>query len=87
MKKYSFVEYLAAMEGENFDVLEPKYLTWAKDFVTYLMGVLHTEFHHGDCTKAACSCPFCSLEGNLEDYKEYYFNTEQWRKERGLELH
>lgn len=33
--------------------------------------------HHGDCTKLPCTCNLCFLEGILEDYRKYFFNTKE----------
>lgn len=79
-KKYLFVEFLAAMEGDDFDVLEKSWLDHYQRFVDRIPEMLQT-VHYGDCTRSCQTCDICLLEGFLKDYREYYFNEDKWRKD------
>jgi putative lipase involved disintegration of autophagic bodies len=76
MSKYTFVEFIAAQEGEDFNVIEPDNLEWAKRFVGY-MGMCSNLIHIGDCTKENVSCILCVYEVYLKEYREYYFSQEE----------
>ena len=73
--KYTFVEFIAALEGDDFNVIESSNLTWAKGFVES-MGNVSDLIHEGDCTKQNISCPLCVYEIYLKEYREYYFNEQ-----------
>ncbi len=75
MSKYTFVEFIAAQEGDDFNVIEPSNLTWAENFVKY-MGDVGNLFHIGDCTKQNHTCTLCVYELYLKEYREYYFQLE-----------
>jgi hypothetical protein len=75
MSKYTFEEFIAAEEGDDFNVIEPNNLKWAKGFVKS-MGDSGNLIHFGDCTKQAISCPLCVYELYLSEYHQYYFSTE-----------
>jgi hypothetical protein len=75
ISKYTFVEFIAAQEGDDFNVIEPHNLTWAKSFVKG-MDDIGNLVHHGDCTKQNISCPLCIYELYLKEYREYYFNKQ-----------
>ena len=75
MNKYTFVEFIAAQEGDDFNVIEQDNLDWAKGFVES-MGRSGKWIHEGDCTKQNVSCPLCVYELYLKEYREYYFSTE-----------
>lgn len=75
MSKYTFVEFIAAQEGDDFNVIEPSNLTWAESFVKY-MGDVGNLFHIGDCTKQNHTCTLCVYELYLKEYREYYFQPE-----------
>lgn len=79
-RKYTFVEFIAALDCDDFDVLEDSWVKWAEQFVTHLNSP-DSNYHHGDCTKQPVSCYLCVMETLLKDYREYYFNEEEWRKE------
>jgi hypothetical protein len=78
--KYNFVEFIAALDSKDFDDIEPSWLKWAEELVEDYPRLLNAG-HHGDCTKSAISCNLCVLESLLTDYRKYYFNEEEWRKE------
>lgn len=78
--KYTFVQFVAALESKDFDDIEPGWLNWAEGLIDKYPKMLN-EVHHGDCTKSAISCNLCVLESLLEDYRNYFFNEEEWRKE------
>lgn len=75
MSKYTFVEFIAAQEGDDFNVIEQDNLDWAKGFVES-MGRSGKWIHEGDCTKQNVSCPLCVYELYLKEYREYYFSEE-----------
>jgi hypothetical protein len=79
--KYKFNEFLAAMESDDFDIIEESWLEWANKFISSIPNVLMTDYHGGDCTKMPAPCPICVYETLLTDYREYYFDEENWRKE------
>jgi hypothetical protein len=75
MSKYTFIEFIAAQEGDDFNVIEPSNLTWAESFVKS-MGDISNLIHEGDCTKQNISCTLCVYELYLKEYREYYFQPE-----------
>ena len=75
MSKYTFMEFIAAQEGDDFNVIEQDNLDWAKGFVES-MGRSGKWIHEGDCTKQNVSCPLCVYELYLKEYREYYFSEE-----------
>lgn len=75
MSKYTFAEFIAAQEGDDFNVIEPANLTWANSFVEGMKDTGNL-IHDGDCTKQNVSCPLCVYEIYLKEYREYYFNIE-----------
>jgi putative lipase involved disintegration of autophagic bodies len=75
MAKYTFVEFIAAQEGDDFNVIEPGNLAWATGFVGS-MGRSANWIHEGDCTKQNVSCSLCVYEIYLREYREYYFKQE-----------
>ena len=74
MKKYTFIEYLAACESEDFDKLDESWIPWATDFVDDIPRTLKEEKHEGDCTKQSHTCSLCLIETVLNDYYRYYFD-------------
>jgi hypothetical protein len=79
-KKYTFIQFVAALESDNFDEIDETWIPWATEFVSHLNSTARN-VHHGDCTKQPVSCYLCVIEGLLKDYREYYFDEEKWRKE------
>jgi len=77
MKKYTFVEFTAAQEGRNFNIIEAENLEWATGFIES-MSTSANLVHHGDCTKENISCPLCVYETLLREYREYYFEEGDW---------
>ncbi len=73
-KKYTFVEFIAAQESDDFDNIDPKWLEWAKKFVSG-MGDMGDLVHNGDCTKQAISCLLCVYEQMLSSYHDYFFGV------------
>jgi hypothetical protein len=86
MSKYTFVEFIAAQEGDDFNVIEPSNLTWAESFVKY-MGDVGNLFHIGDCTKQNHTCTLCVYELYLKEYREYYFREEETLEQASLRLY
>lgn len=74
MKKYTFIEYLAACEGDDFNNLESSWIQWATDLVDDIPKILKEEKHDGDCTKQSHTCNFCLIETLLNEYYRYYFD-------------
>ena len=75
MNKYTFEQFIAAQEGDDFNNIELSNLEWAIGFVES-MGRSGKWIHEGDCTKQNISCPLCLYELYLKEYREYYFSTE-----------
>ena len=75
MSKYTFVEFIAAQEGDDFNVIERENLEWAISFVIS-MGESSNLIHEGDCTKQNHTCTLCLYELYLKEYREYYFQPE-----------
>jgi hypothetical protein len=75
MSKYTFIEFIAAQEGDDFNVIEGDNLAWARSFVKG-MGDLPNWRHEGDCTKENYTCTLCVYELYLKEYREYYFQPE-----------
>ena len=73
MKKYTFREYIAAVEGADFDVLEEEELKSADDFLNSFSDVFKS-VHRGDCTSESMPCGLCVLEILLSDYRKYFFD-------------
>jgi hypothetical protein len=73
MSKYTFIEFIAAQEGNDFNVIEGDNLAWARSFVKG-MGDLPNWEHEGDCTKQNHTCTLCVYELYLKEYREYYFD-------------
>jgi hypothetical protein len=86
MSKYTFIEFIAAQEGDDFNVIEPSNLTWAESFVKY-MGDTGNLFHIGDCTKQNHTCTLCVYELYLKEYREYYFREEETLEQASLRLY
>lgn len=79
--KYTFAEFIAAIEGEDFYRIDPDNLAWAKRFVEAMPRVLTEEYHGGDCTKFPGPCPFCVYETLLSEYYEYAITNNYEYKE------
>jgi len=73
MDKYTFIEFIAAQEGDDFNVIEGDNLAWARSWIKG-MGDLPNWRHEGDCTKENYTCTLCVYELYLKEYREYYFN-------------
>lgn len=81
MNKYTFVEFVAALESKDFDKIDEAWLVWANKFMNDQKEVFKKCIHAGDCTKQSHTCGLCLIETLLADYKRYYFQEEQWRKD------
>ncbi len=87
--KYSFLYFIAALEGKNFDEIEENNRKWAISFLSKLpssivgIGEESGGEHHGDCTQDNYSCVLCVLQDLLEQYSQYYFHEEEFRKSLG----
>jgi hypothetical protein len=80
-KKYTFYEFVAAIEAEDFDNPSSDDFKWSEQFVNSFSEIMKTDYHFGDCTNAPCTCTICIYKTLLMDYEEYYFNEEKWREE------
>ncbi len=81
--KYTFKEFIAATESKDFDVISPE--SWQEAYAErFLRGIDEPQIHNGDCTKQPCPCYLCTLQRYLEDYKQYTFHEEEYRKENCL---
>lgn len=81
-KQYTFVEFVAAIESDDFDNITENALKWANSFINEFPNIMKTEYHFGDCTGHAITCAICIYENLLLDYKEYIFNEINWRKSK-----
>jgi hypothetical protein len=86
MSKYTFIEFIAAQEGDDFNVIEGDNLAWARSFVKG-MGDLPNWRHEGDCTKENYTCTLCVYELYLKEYREYYFKEEETLEQASLRLY
>ena len=86
MSKYTFIEFISAQEGDNFNVIEGDNLAWARSFVKG-MGDLPNWEHEGDCTKENYTCTLCVYELYLKEYREYYFKEEEPLEQASLRLY
>lgn len=69
---YTFKEFVAALESENFNEIEPDSLEWAK----WVESVNLNGKHDGDCIKVSSSCLLCTVTNYLQDYDTYIFFPE-----------
>lgn len=83
MSKYTFAEFTAALEGDDFNVIEPNLLEWATKFIES-MGKAGSLVHHGDCTHHAISCLLCAYERMLSEYHTYYFSPKLYDQDSSL---
>jgi hypothetical protein len=80
-KKYTFVQFLCALESEDFDNPDYTWMDWANNYVDSFGEIMKNQFHGGDCTKVPISCMHCQYEQMLSEYRIYYFEEEKFRKE------
>lgn len=80
-QKYTFAEFVGAIEGDDFDNPTKNDLMWGNQFVDYFPEMMKTQQHGGDCTKEPYTCPICIYQTLLTDYEKYVFDEENWRKE------
>lgn len=80
-KKYNFVQFLCALESEDFDNPDYTWMDWAYNYVDSFGKIMKNQFHGGDCTKESNSCMHCLFEQLLSEYRIYYFEEERFRKE------
>jgi hypothetical protein len=78
-KKYTFAEFVGAIEADDFDNPHEDYLDWGNTFVDAFPNIMKTEKHGGDCTNEPYTCAICIYETLLKDYYEYCFNEVEWR--------
>jgi hypothetical protein len=74
--KYTFLEFVAAQEADDFNNIGPKDITWAAKFLNEFAQNGRWEFnyeHFGDCTKFAGTCSLCLLKQLLQEYEDYFF--------------
>lgn len=77
INRYNLIEYLAANESKSFDKLEPIWVEWAENFINGISAdLIKYPYHYGDCTKDACPCTLCVIEGLLTEYREYVFGED-----------
>jgi hypothetical protein len=79
-RKYTFIEFIAALESKDFDNVDSSWMEWALTFVEEIKNPVNSK-HEGDCTRTPAPCYLCVFEGLLNDYRDYYFNEEKWRGE------
>jgi hypothetical protein len=50
-KNYTLLEFIAAYEGEYFNIIEPENLKWAKSAISnWSESILKNPIHQGDCS-------------------------------------
>lgn len=76
-KGYTFKQFVAALESDNFNEIEPKALEWAK----WVESVNLSGEHDGDCMNRAMSCLLCAVQYYLKEYEKYTFKSEEFEKE------
>jgi hypothetical protein len=77
--KYTFKQFIAALEALDFDKIEEWGDIWAEQFLSFIPEILSTEIHNGDCTKVSSPCSYCVLQWYLDEYKQYSSDEETWR--------
>lgn len=77
-RKYSLIEFIAACESENFDIIEEGWLEWATNFANYLPTACKEDkpFKKGTIGIS----PITALYNYLEDYHDYFDNETEWRE-------
>lgn len=80
-KKYTFKQFIAALSCQNFDELEQNSIEITK---SYFLRINDLDFVHTEASinhKTINGCDLCKLQSYLEEYRLYYFDEENYRKE------
>lgn len=76
--KYTLLEFIAANESKNFNMIDEGMLDFAKQMIEgFHKHAIDPGIHGGDCTKMPAPCLLCSYERILSDYREYLEMTKQ----------
>ena len=80
-KKYTFKQFIAALDSRDFDVLDHNSIETTKAFIQKIndLDFVHSEDSIKD--KKIAGCDLCKLQNYLEEYRLYYFDEEYYRKE------
>jgi hypothetical protein len=80
-QKYTFKQFIAALDSRNFDTLDHNSIETTKSFFQKLndLDFVHIENNIND--RRLRVCDLCKLQAYLEEYRLYYFDEEQYRKE------
>jgi hypothetical protein len=82
--KYTFTKFIAALEGDDFNILETEWLDWATIYVSKMPELLNQGIHGGDCTSESHPCRLCVLETQLAEYRRYVNDSDAFLVENGL---
>lgn len=78
-KKYTFKEFVAAIESENFDRIDRNAIETTKSF---FLKLHEQDFVYIDKEgKFSLSCDLSLLENYLKEYRMYQFDEEKFRRE------
>ena len=80
-KKYTFKQFIAALDSREFDTLDHNSIETTKSFIQKIndLDFVHTESSIND--KTIRGCDLCKLQNYLEEYRLYYFDEAYYRKE------
>lgn len=78
-KKYTFKEFIAALDSQNFDELDPNAIEITKSYFQKLNDLDFTHIEKDG--QISLVCDLCVLENYLKEYRIYQFDEEYYRKE------
>jgi hypothetical protein len=78
-KKYTFKQFIAALDSQNFDELDPNAVASTKSYFQKLNDLDFT--HIEDAGQISLVCDLCILENYLKEYRIYQFDEAYYRKE------
>ena len=78
-KKYTFKQFIAALNSENFDEIDANCIESTQSFFQKLNDLDFT--HIEDAGEISLVCDLCILENYLQEYRIYQFDEEYYRKE------
>lgn len=78
MVKYSFVQFVAALDSKDFDMMEALRVVLTLNFFEKSNYLDST--HDEDCVGSYKDCNLCRIEYLLTQYKEYCLDENTWRK-------
>jgi hypothetical protein len=78
-KKYTFKQFIAALDSKNFDEIDPNTIETTKSYFQKLNDLDFT--HIEDAGQISLVCDLCILENYLKEYRIYQFDEAYYRKE------